>query len=115
MDETEQVNAADKEQADKVDRLTASVSHLQALLEAVQRERGMARKYAETIAQEARSVATVMQAKEAALIASLRNQIKKGKYKSRTTVNNDHDADDESPEPTPGASSLTTSIPSAIL
>jgi len=28
MDETEQVNAADKEQADKVDRLTASVSHL---------------------------------------------------------------------------------------
>ena len=40
------------------------------------------------------------------------NQIKKGKYKSRTTVNNDHDADDESPEPTPGASSSTTSIPS---
>ena len=44
-------------------------------------------------------------------IASLRNQIKKGKYKSRPSVNDDQDADDESPGPTPGASSLTTSIP----
>ncbi|KAE9388087.1 hypothetical protein BT96DRAFT_1004510 [Gymnopus androsaceus JB14] len=67
------------------------------------------------------SVATDMQAKEAALtereteIASLKNQIKKGKYKSRITVNDDHDANDESPEPTPGASSSATSIPSTIL
>jgi len=45
-------------------------------------------------------------------IASLRNQIKKGKYKSRPTVNDDHDADDERPELAPGASSSTTSIPS---
>ena len=42
----------------------------------------------------------------------MRNQIKKGKYKSRPTANNDYDADDESPEPTPCASSSTTSIPS---
>ncbi|KAE9389194.1 hypothetical protein BT96DRAFT_1003492 [Gymnopus androsaceus JB14] len=67
--------------------LNASVSHLQALLEAAQREKDMARKHAETIAQEARSVATDMQAKEVALterktkIVSLRNQIRKGKYK----------------------------------
>ncbi|KAE9400065.1 hypothetical protein BT96DRAFT_1099205 [Gymnopus androsaceus JB14] len=72
-----------------------------------QRERDVARKHAEMIAQEARSVATAMQAKEVALteheteIASLRNQIKKGKYKSQPTVNDNHDANDKSPEPTP--------------
>ncbi|KAE9387367.1 hypothetical protein BT96DRAFT_1005190 [Gymnopus androsaceus JB14] len=119
IEETDQANTVNMElQSDKVDRLTANVSHLQTLLETAQRERDVSRKHAETIAQEARSVATDMQAKEAALteheteIASLRNQIKKGKYKSRPTVNDDHDADDESPEPTPGASSSSTSIPS---
>ncbi|KAE9387013.1 hypothetical protein BT96DRAFT_1005537 [Gymnopus androsaceus JB14] len=110
MDETKQVNTADK-----VNRLTASVSHLVAWSQAIG---NTACKHAEMIAQEARSVATAMQAKEVALtegkteIASLRNQIKKGKYKSQLTVNNNYDANDKSPEPTPGASSLTTSIPS---
>ncbi|KAE9393962.1 hypothetical protein BT96DRAFT_943530 [Gymnopus androsaceus JB14] len=86
IEETDQANTVDMElQSDKVDRLTANGSHLRWLRE---RERDVSCKHAETIAQEARSVATDMQAKEVALtehkteIASLRNLIKKGKYKS---------------------------------
>ncbi|KAE9392346.1 hypothetical protein BT96DRAFT_1000439 [Gymnopus androsaceus JB14] len=121
IEETDQANTVDIElQSDKVDRLTAIVSHLvtNPTRDGSERERDVSRKHAEMIAQEARSVATDMQAKEAALteheteIASLRNQIKKGKYKRRLTVNDNHDANDESPEPTPGASSSSTSIPS---